>query len=299
MSVDWSRERIYGRATSGAWGVIGGVANHLAFWRTPPAREPAASPTMEARAAMVNDLRDWLARMRYAIAARLREPGDELASVPMPWDPAEQLFQPELAVRLAALGGLAESKVLSSEEYARQRAIAEALSAPEAGYRWTAEELTAVKLVTDQISGAVSYFAADLLYTGTVQTASQIWALDQVIDAGRYTVLEYGWQRFGPRRLADRWPGGLARRGRRRLAAGGSGHDIPELGRWRAGGNPGRGPALAQEAQPLEVGRNLHRERRACGQAGGASRGHLDAGGARLRAGRRSWMPMRTARSRP
>ena len=81
-----------------------------------------------------------------------------------------------------------------------------ALSAPEAGYRWTAEELTAAKLVTDQISGAVSYFAADLLYTGTVQTASQIWALDQVIDAGRYTVLEYGWQRFGPRRLATDGP---------------------------------------------------------------------------------------------
>ena len=206
VGVDWSRERIYGRATSGAWGVIGGVANHLAFWRTPPAREPAASPTMEARAAVVNDLRDWLARMRYATQLGFENRATELASVPMPWDPAEQLFQPELAVRLAALGGLAESKVLSSEEYARQRAIAEALSAPEAGYRWTAEELTAAKLVTDQISGAVSYFAADLLYTGTVQTASQIWALDQVIDAGRYTVLEYGWQRFGPRRLATDGP---------------------------------------------------------------------------------------------
>ena len=104
VSVDWSRERIYGRATSGAWGVIGGVANHLAFWRTPPAREPAASPTMEARAAVVNDLRDWLARMRYAIQLGFENRATELASVPMPWDPAEQLFQPELAVRLAALG---------------------------------------------------------------------------------------------------------------------------------------------------------------------------------------------------
>lgn len=206
VGVDWSRARIYGRAAGGAWGVIGGVVDHMAFWRTPPAREPAAAPAMEARAAVVNDLRDWLARMRYAIQLGFENRATELPPVPMPWDPAEQLFQPELTVRLAALGELVEAKVLPSQEYARQRAIAEELSAPEAGYRWTAEELTAVKLVTDQISGAVSYFAADLIYTGTVQTASQIWAVDQVIDAVRYTALEYGWQRFGPRRLATDGP---------------------------------------------------------------------------------------------
>ena len=73
---------------------------------------------------------------------------------------------------------------------------------PRPGQRWTAEELTAVKALTDQVSGAIGYFGADLLYTGTFQTASQIWALDQFLDAIRYTVLEYGWQRLGPRRLA-------------------------------------------------------------------------------------------------
>ena len=76
------------------------------------------------------------------------------------------------------------------------------LSAPTAAHRWTAEELTAVKALTDQVSGAVGYFGADLLYTGTIQTASQIWALDQLLDGIRYTALEYGWQRFGPRRLS-------------------------------------------------------------------------------------------------
>jgi hypothetical protein len=124
----------------------------------------------------------------------------------MPWDPAEEVFRPELGVRLAGLGRLVEAGVLPPEEYARQRAIAEDLSGPRAGHRWTAEELTAVKLVTDQVSGAVSYFAADLLYTGTVTTASQLWAVDQVVDAARYTALEYGWQRLGPRRLATDGP---------------------------------------------------------------------------------------------
>jgi hypothetical protein len=169
-------------------------------------REPAASPATEAQAAVVNDLRDWLARMRFAVELGFQGRADVLASVPMPWDPAKQRFRPELAVRLAGLGELVEADVLPPEEYARQRAIAEDLSAPQAGYRWTAEELTAVKLITDQISGAVSYFAADLIYTGTIQTASQIWAVDQVIDAARYTALEYGWQRLGPRRLATDGP---------------------------------------------------------------------------------------------
>ena len=204
--ADWSRQQIYGRAAGGAWGVVGGLASHLAFWHKPPAREPAASQAMEPRAAVVNDLRGWLAKMRYAIQLGYENRASMMASVPMPWDPADEVFQPELSVRMAGLGQLVEADVLSTEEYARQRAIAEALSAPEQGHRWTAEELTAAKLVTDQISGAASYFSADLIYTGTVQTASQIWALDQVIDAVRYTALEYGWQRLGPRRLATDGP---------------------------------------------------------------------------------------------
>ena len=73
---------------------------------------------------------------------------------------------------------------------------------PRPGSAGRQKSLTAVKALTDQVSGAIGYFGADLLYTGTIQTASQIWALDQLLDAIRYTVLEYGWQRLGPRRLA-------------------------------------------------------------------------------------------------
>ena len=199
----WSRARIYGAATAGgAWGVVGGLADHAMFWRTPPAREGAASPAAQRQADIVNDLRDWLARMRYAVVLGFENRADVLSDVPMPWDPAVELFRPELAVRLAALGQLFEAGVLPPPEYARQREIALNLSAPTAAHRWTAEELTAVKALTDQVSGAVGYFGADLLYTGTIQTASQIWALDQLLDGIRYTALEYGWQRFGPRRLS-------------------------------------------------------------------------------------------------
>ena len=70
-----------------------------------------------------------------------------------------------------------------------------------------------VKAVTDQVSGAISYFASDLLYTGSIQNASQIWALDQFLDAIRYSALEYGWQRLGPRRLATDQPVSLLEAG--------------------------------------------------------------------------------------
>ena len=131
----------------------------------------------------------------------------------MPWAAADQVFHPELFVRLAGLEQLQAAKVLPPAEYARQRAIAEELSAPNAGHRWTAEQLTVVKAVTDQVSGAISYFGSDLLYTGSIQNASQIWALDQFLDAIRYSTLEYAWQRLGPRRLATDQPVSLLEAG--------------------------------------------------------------------------------------
>lgn len=198
----WSRAEIYGGgAAGGVWGAVGDFLGQAAFWRVAPDREPAASPAVQARADVVNDLRDWLARMRYAVELGFENRAGILAEAPMPWTPAQQGFRPELARRLAVLDELGARGVLPPEEQARQRAVAEELSAPAAARRWTAEELTVVKTIVDQVSGAVSYFGADLLYSGTVQTASQIWAVDQLLDGVRYTALEYGWQKLGPRRL--------------------------------------------------------------------------------------------------
>ena len=204
--VDWSRARIYGSASES-------LVESAMFWRTKPDREPPASPAVRALAEIVNDLRAWQAHMRYAIELGFENRAAELPVVPMPWTAADQTFHPELTVRLAGLGQLQAANVLPPVEYARQRAIAEELSAPTAGHRWTAEQLTVVKAVTDQVSGAISYFASDLLYTGSIQNASQIWALDQFLDAIRYSALEYGWQRLGPRRLATDQPVSLLEAG--------------------------------------------------------------------------------------
>ena len=58
-----------------------------------------------------------------------------------------------------------------------------------------------VKAITDQVSGSIGYFGSDLLFTGTIQTATQVWGFDQLIDLVRYTGQEYLWQKFGPRKL--------------------------------------------------------------------------------------------------
>ena len=199
----WSRNQIFGEDTStGTPSVVSSLFNRIAFWRGPrPAYEPAAGPQAQARAELVDGLKDWLARMRYPVEFGFDNRADALAPVPMPWVVSADEPVPELAIRLATLSQLLDRHIISRAEYERQRAIAVGLSAAEAGNRWTAEELTVVKAITDQVSGSIGYFGSDLLFTGTIQTATQVWGFDQLIDLVRYTGQEYLWQKFGPRKL--------------------------------------------------------------------------------------------------
>ena len=202
-SSPWSRRQIFGEETAtGTPSVASSLFNRIAFWRgPPPAAEPAAGPQAEARAELVNGLKDWLARMRYPVEFGFDNRAADLAPVPMPWTISVDEPVPELAIRLATLSQLLDRHIISRAEYERQRAIAVGLSAAEAGNHWSAEELTVVKAITDQVSGSIGYFGSDLLFTGTIQTASQVWGFDQFLDLLRYTGQEYLWQKFGPRKL--------------------------------------------------------------------------------------------------
>jgi hypothetical protein len=199
----WSRHHVFGADTgTGQQSVVSSLFNRIAFWRPPaPAREPAAGPQARARAELVNDVKEWLARMRYPVEFGFDNRAASLAPVPMPWAIAADVPVPELALRLATLSELLDRHIIGRAEYERQRAIAVSLSAAEAGQRWTAEELTVVKAITDQVSGSIGYFGSDLLFTGTIATASQVWGFDQFLDLLRYTGQEYLWQKFGPRKL--------------------------------------------------------------------------------------------------
>jgi hypothetical protein len=199
----WTRRRIFGEETStGTPSVVSSLFNRIAFWRGPStAAEPAAGPQAQARADLVNGLKDWVARMRYPVEFGFDNRAADLAPLPMPWTTSVDDPVPELAIRLATLSQLLDRHIISRVEYERQRAIAVGLSAAEAGNRWTAEELTVIKAITDQVSGSIGYFGSDLLYTGTITTASQIWGFDQFLDMVRYSAQEYLWQKLGPRKL--------------------------------------------------------------------------------------------------
>ena len=202
-SSQWARDRVFGEGTStGDQPVVYSLFDRIAFWRSPPPpREPAAGPAAQQRAELVDSLKEWLAKMRYPVEFGFDNRVQALAPVPMPWTVATDVPVPELALRLATLSQLRDRHIISQTEYERQRAIAESLSAAEAGKHWTAEELTVVKAITDQVSGSIGYFGSDLLFTGTIQTATQVWGFDQFLDLVRYTGQEYLWQKFGPRKL--------------------------------------------------------------------------------------------------
>lgn len=211
----WSRAAIYGATTAtGTPSTFSSLLNRVAFWRAPtPPREPPGSRAAQQRADLVNDLRDWLGRMRYPVLFGFDNRAAALGRIPMPWPLDAEAKAPELALRLAVLAQLHDRGILGTTEYRRQQAIAEGLSAQQAGSRWTAGELTTLKAITDQVTGAIGYFGSDLLYTGTIVTASQLWGFDQTLDAIRYTAQEYLWQRYGPRRLQQDEVVGLPRVG--------------------------------------------------------------------------------------
>ena len=110
---DWSRARIYGATSASSAGrAVSGLAEHAMFWRAPPGQEPVASPAMQPLADIVNDLRAWHTHMRYAVELGFENRAAAISDVPMPWIPADQMFHPELALRLTALGQLAAAEVL-------------------------------------------------------------------------------------------------------------------------------------------------------------------------------------------
>jgi hypothetical protein len=203
VDSEWSRAAIFGAdSDAGSRSAVGSLLDRLAFWRpAPPAREPAASAATQRRADLVNDLREWLARMRYPVELGFDSRAAALSSLAPPWAAASGTPVTELTLRLALLDQLRAQDVIDEAEHDRQRALAES-SGVGAGRRWTAEELTVAKTATDQIPAAIIYFGADLLYTGSFALSSQLWTLDQALDLARYSVQEYVWQRLGPRKLA-------------------------------------------------------------------------------------------------
>lgn len=83
----WSRARVFGTVpSSGVWSTVEGLAHHAAFWADDaPKREPPASPAMARRADLVNDLKEWLARLRFPVRLGFENRAALAGTLPMPW----------------------------------------------------------------------------------------------------------------------------------------------------------------------------------------------------------------------
>jgi hypothetical protein len=187
----WAKDRVDGGRDPDSWSSYG---MSWVSWAT-GAGEPPSTPRQRA----VDTLQQWLGDMRHPVQLGFGNRANAVPAMAMPWTADEFVSPPQLVLRLALLDELKAQHVLSDEQYHAQRAIIETESGHVASGRWTAAGLTNVKTITDELSTIVLAFSADAIYTGSLTTAAQLVTANFGLDLADYWVLEYAWNKFGPR----------------------------------------------------------------------------------------------------
>ena len=187
----WAKDRIDDGRTPDTWSAYGWSWITWAGGRD----EPAPTP----RQRVADRLTEWLGDMSHPVKLGFSNQADAAPTMPMPWSAEASAPPPQLVLRLARLDELEAQHVLSNEDYHLQRAIIETESGHVASGRWSAEGLTTVKSITDELSTLVLSFSADALYTQSLTTAAQLISANVGLDLADYWLLEYAWNRWGPR----------------------------------------------------------------------------------------------------
>jgi hypothetical protein len=193
----WSKSAVAGTpAASEGWGdAARRWAGYAAFWQSDLPGKPTA------RAVVVDDLVAWLDTMRFPVELGFKNRAGDMAALPMPWSTSRGEPPIDLTLRLKKVAELKARHVLTSEQYAEQRAIIDSEHGSVAGSRWTAEGLTTAKAFTNQITTNIAAFAADFWFTGNITTAISLVGIHTVADVGQYWSIEWLWNAFGPRRI--------------------------------------------------------------------------------------------------
>ena len=160
-------------------------------------------PDRKRRLTTVVALSRWLQDMRFPVEEGFSNRLSGVETMPMPWASGkdQEAPPPEIDLRLALLDRLNAQHALPGDEFSRQRAIVMTQSQHVGGRVWSAEQLTAAKATTDQLTTIMTSFAADVLWTGNLATAGTILTISSVVDLSRYSTLEYMWNTYGPRRI--------------------------------------------------------------------------------------------------
>jgi hypothetical protein len=187
----WGKDRVDDGRSPDSWSAYGWS---WVSWAT-GSGAPATTPRQHA----VDTLEQWLGDMRQPVKLGFANQASAAPAMAMPWTADEFVAPPQLVLRLALLDQLKAQHVLSDEQYHAQRAIIETESGHVASGRWTAAGLTNVKTITDELSTMVLSFVANTAYTGSPTTAAQLITANVGLDLADYWVLEYAWNKFGPR----------------------------------------------------------------------------------------------------
>lgn len=196
----WSKSHLTGMDPDQA-GVTGTLVGWIPWLIWGDLKAPL--PDLPRRLKTVEALSHWLSDMRFPVEEGFSNRLTGVASMPMPWasqfDPDEP--SPEAGLRLDLLKNLKDERVLTEDAYDDQKEVVATQAQHVAASVWSAEQLTAVKASTDQMTQIVASLGADLLWTGNITTAGALLTLSTVVDFSRYSALEYMWNTQGPRRL--------------------------------------------------------------------------------------------------
>lgn len=166
-----------------------------------PALRPArAEPSAAASKAF--GLEPWLAAMQGGVKVGFVNRLADLWPVPMPWE-TDEPASPFIDLRLKQLDQVQALKLVSDEDYKKERdgiVKAEVELAPE---QMSNEELTAWKLLADQASSAVLYLTANYIVLFSVPQSLGLLAFQMGTDVVQYTTHEYTWNTYGPSRLRE------------------------------------------------------------------------------------------------
>ena len=165
-----------------------------------PRPDAAAEPSATADKAF--GLEPWLTAMQGGVKVGFVNRLADLWAVPMPWE-TDEPASPFIDLRLKQLDQVQTLKLVSDEDYKKERddiVKAEVELAPE---QMSNEELTAWKLLADQASSAVLYMTANYIVLFSLPQSFGLLAFQMGTDVVQYTVHEHTWNTYGPSRLRE------------------------------------------------------------------------------------------------
>jgi len=148
-------------------------------------------------------LEPWLNVMHGAIRMGFDNALAGVMPLPMPWGATVPLVSPLVDLRLKQLDSLKTQQLVSAEYYKSERGAIEKAEVKLAPEQMSNEEITALKLLSDQASSAATAMIANFIVLGSINQSLGLLSYQMAVDVFQYTTHEYAWNTYGPSRLRE------------------------------------------------------------------------------------------------